>query len=263
MRVQKNTRHGTMVFVPHDKWIGGSLLYYGEYAPMETARLISLVDAQSVVLDIGANIGCLTLPLAKKARRVWAFEPQRLPFQLLCANLALNDVENVVARPQAVGAQAGRMNLRQVNWDNPVNSGGTPLQEDAEQGESTDIVAVDNLALARCDLIKVDVEGGEIDVLAGAKATIAACRPVLYLEADRAESAPALIARVKALGYRPLWDVTPLFSKTNFNRNRYNLFAGASSYNLLCLPADRPTPERFARLPEARDGDTHRTIAQP
>jgi FkbM family methyltransferase len=259
MRILKNTRHGMMSFMAQDRFIGASLLHYGEYAPVETDHLLALVDSTSIVIDVGANIGCLTVPLAKKAHGVWAFEPQRLSFQMLCANLALNDLENVIARPQAVGAKAASLRLKQVTWNRTVNSGNSELKADGS-GDPTDVVALDSLGLQRCDLIKIDVEGLEAEVLEGARATLARCRPTLFLEADRPDRTPALIALVKSLGYRPYWDNTPLFSPNNFHRNQHNLWKNTFSFNLLCIPAEKPTPDPFGALPEARDGDTHKTF---
>ena len=63
-----------------------------------TCGLITAERDGYISLDVGANIGCHTVPFAKlvgESGRVVAFEPQRLVFQNLCANLALNALTNV------------------------------------------------------------------------------------------------------------------------------------------------------------------------
>jgi hypothetical protein len=97
---------------------------------------------------------------------------------------------------------------------------------------------VDDLALDRLDLLKIDVEGMEIDVLAGAAATVRRLRPTLYVENDRVERSRALILAVEDLGYRAWWHFVRLFSPTNFFGNATNVFGGVLSVNLLCFPRE-------------------------
>ena len=157
-----------------------------------------------VVVEAGANIGVHTLPLAKRVGpggRVYAFEPQRLVFQTLCANAALNGLTNVDCRQAACGADRGEILVPEFDFSAANNFGGLSLGRHA-QGERVPVVTIDSLALPACRFIKADVEGMELQVLKGARETIARCRPVLYVENDRADSSPALIAYLLSLGYR-------------------------------------------------------------
>jgi FkbM family methyltransferase len=261
MRTVRDTRWGKMAFMANDRWIGESLLHYGEYAPDETRHLLMFVDKGSVVLDIGANVGGLTLPLARHAGHVWAFEPQPLTFELLQETVMLNALANVTCRRQALSDHSGHMNIRRMQWreDKRVNSGGTALEEDAD-GERTEIISVDSLKLAACTLIKIDVEGFELNVLNGAVETIRDHQPVLYVEADRDDQTPSLIAFMQAHGYTPYWDAPKLYAENNFAGNATNVFGKARSINLLCMPAGRALPDALQGLLPASEGQTFRHV---
>ena len=164
-------------------FIGPCLEAYGEYSPEETRLFEILLTPGNVVVEVGANIGSLTVPLARivgPAGRVHAIEPQRPMFQMLCANLALNDLHNVHARQQGLGAAAGVLWVSTPQTGAIANFGGIPLQPSGQ--EKVDIVTLDSLGLDRIDLIKIDVEGMEEQVLRGGVETIRRLRPKLYVE---------------------------------------------------------------------------------
>jgi FkbM family methyltransferase len=162
-------------------------------------------------------------------------------FQTLCANLALNQCVNVVAKQQGLGSMPGQMVLPNVDPRQVNNFGGLSLLTQGP-GERVDITTIDQLALQRCKLIKADVEGMEAEVLGGARQTIERCRPLLYLENDRAEKSAELISLAMGLGYRLWWHVTPLFNPDNFLKNPNNVFGGVVSINLLGQPAEAARP---------------------
>src|SRR6185503_18246577 len=93
------TRDGPMMAFRHDVYIGRSLELYGEFSPSERELLGQLVKPGGVLVEVGANIGAHTIALARACApgKLYAFEPQQRVFQVLCANLALNGVTNVVA----------------------------------------------------------------------------------------------------------------------------------------------------------------------
>jgi len=247
-----------MLFNPLDQWIGESLLHYGEYSPAETAQILSILKPGDVAVDVGANIGCLTIPMARKAGTVIALEPQRLMHQLLCANIALNGLKNVYTRQQGAGARQEVVMLK----NNGLNTGGASIIEGASDGELIQVITLDALNLDRCDFIKIDVEGFEGAVIEGARETIKRHRPVLHMEADREPHTPALIELVKSLGYAPYWDITPLCAPNNWDGNNENLWPKIVNINMLCVHRDKPMPEGLPSLPPAEDGDTFSTFKQ-
>jgi len=140
-----------------------------------------------------------------------------------------------------LGSDAGQMVLPGVDPRQVNNFGGLSLLAKGP-GEKVDIATIDSLGLPTCKLIKADVEGMESEVLLGATETLARCRPLLYLENDRAEKSPALMALILSLGYRLWWHVTPLYNPDNFLKNSNNVFGGTVSINVLCQPADTARP---------------------
>src|SRR4051812_24573079 len=95
IKLQK-CRHGWMLC--HGPIIGKCLELYGEYSEGEVATMRRYVSAGDTVIDVGANIGSLTLPMAGLTGaqgRVFAFESYPYNFNLLCTHLALNGIEHV------------------------------------------------------------------------------------------------------------------------------------------------------------------------
>ena len=249
-------RHGLVAYNRNDQYIGRSLQAYGEYSELEVQFLAAWLRPGDVVLEAGANIGPVTVPLARAVGpegRVFAYEPQRLVFQLLCCNLALNELGNVVAQPSALGARAGVARVPAIPPSQSHNFGGVALSTGADSGEQVAVERIDDLGLDACRLVKVDVEGMEAEVLEGARATIARLRPLLYLENDRADRSRALIALVQSLGYRAFWHLPPLFNPENFAGRTENLFGNIVSVNMFCVPAELPL--RLAGLTEVAGPD--------
>lgn len=240
----RQCRHGPMLFNRRDMYIGRSLDAYGEYSEAEVIVFRQILWPGAVVLEAGANIGALTVPLARivgELGHVVAFEPQRLQFHILCANLALNGLYNVFAYQQGVGRAPGEVRVPVLLPDQAVNFGGVSLEPN-QQGEPVEIVTIDSLRLKGLSLLKADVEGMEQAVLEGARETIARLRPALYVECDRRDRTPALIAYIQSFNYRAFWHAPMFFNPENFAGNSRNVFGNTASANLLALPAERVGP---------------------
>jgi FkbM family methyltransferase len=238
----RRCRYGTMMYPRQDRYIGRSFTEYGEYSEGEVELFRQCLHAGDVALDVGANLGAHTLPLAQivgPGGTVFAFEPQRILFQILCGNVALNELSNVHALPVAVGRAAGRAKVPALDYRGATNFGGISLG--GVQGEDVPVVTLDQLEVSKVKLIKIDVEGMELDVLAGAKATLARCRPILYVENDRAEKAEPLVALLQEDGYRMWWHTPQLYNPANFLANPQNVFGNVASFNMLCLPREMAT----------------------
>ena len=229
-------RYGKMMYFPHDFYIGGSLKYYGEYAEEETAILLSYINEGDTVVEVGANIGCHTVPMAQKAEKVIAFEPQRVLYQMLCGNIAINGLHNVHAMPMALGKETGTVFVPHVDYYSLGNFGGVSM---ANEGEAVLLLTLDGFQLPRCDLIKIDVEGMESEVINGAEETIRKFRPILYVENDREEKKEALIQQIRDLDYECYWDTPKLFVYDNFKGDKVNRFGGVVSINMLCVPKEK------------------------
>jgi FkbM family methyltransferase len=228
-----------MIYLRQDAYVGRSFGEYGEYSEGEVDLFRQCLAPGDVAVDVGANFGSHTLPMAKFVGAtgfVHAFEPQRIVFQILCGNVALNELDNVRALPHAVGRSPGRTKIPPLNYGARNNFGGVAIG--GERGEEVEVVTLDQLKLPKIKFIKIDVEGMELDVVLGAKATLARCRPILYVENDRIEKADALAARLLETGYRLWWHTPPLYNAENFLGNPLNVFGPILSFNMLCLPQE-------------------------
>lgn len=171
-------RHGPFVYNHYDRYVGRALELYGEYSEPEVDLFRQLLEPGHNVVEVGANIGAHTVPLAKMVPdgMVFAFEPQAVVFQNLCANLSVNCLANVLAWPYGVGKEAGRMIVPVYDYGRVNNFGGIALVEEGD-GLDVPIVALDQFFSSQpVDFIKIDVEGMECAVLEGARQLIARCR---------------------------------------------------------------------------------------
>lgn len=192
------TRDGPMLGLQGDAYVTRSLEVYGELCPLERRLLGQLVKPGMTVVEVGANIGAHTVALARQCAPapLYAFEPQQRIFQIMCANLALNDVGNVIALPEACGEAEGHAVIPPINYAGPGNFGGVSLRTDSTgaAGQRVRVRTLDSLSLPSLGLLKVDVEGSEPQVLRGARETIQRCRPILYVENDRPKQQGEVIA---------------------------------------------------------------------
>lgn len=230
-----------MVYHALDLYVGQSLALYGEFSPEECDLLTALVGPGDVVVDGGANVGALTLALAQAVTErgvVYAFEPQRLTFHCLVANCALNSLVQVQPFQTALGSAPGTAYCPPLDLQQRQNAGGLSLT--AEGKGNVTVMPLDDFHLPRLHLLKLDLEGMEGEALTGATATIARCRPLLYVEADRQDKRAALAAQLEGMGYRLYAHHPPLFSPDNYRRHGENLFEGLVSINLLAVPQEDP-----------------------
>ena len=234
----KDTRHGRMIYHINDSYIGRSLDLYGEYSEEELRLLLQLIRPSDTIVEVGANIGALTIPFAKATSAggggVIAFEPQRLIFQTLCANAALNSLTNLRAFQYACGEEQDTIFVPEIDYSQPNNFGGLELGSHTS-GEEVAMIRLDDLDLPACRLLKVDVEGMELPVLKGGRELIERCKPALYVENDRKEKSEELIRYIASLGYQMFWHRPMLFNPDNFFEHRENVFSNVASHNMLCV----------------------------
>ncbi len=207
----KICKYGTFTFNDNDDGIGRSLDETGVYGDEVVSKLFGLLSHDAVIVEVGANIGAITVPLAKHVRRVVCFEPQ----QPICALLWRNVLDNRVSvdvREFVVGSAPGRMTLVNSNSDAPLAMGGAVSATAVEA--TVPVVTLDDHCrnFDRLDLIKIDAEGYEGEVIAGAQETIKRFAPLLYVENDSAGQSSGLIAQITALGYRLYWHFPSVYS---------------------------------------------------
>ena len=161
------------------------IMWTGMYeAPL--IRLLQSMDTTGwTCFDVGANVGAITLALAKfsgPAGRVYSFEPGPPNLARLRANLALNS--DLSARVEVIEAGVGRT-PGELFWAEEKGNPGNALVGDTGSCKIK-IITLDNYAreraVSRLDLVKIDVEGMELDVMQGAVETLRRFHPMLYFE---------------------------------------------------------------------------------
>jgi FkbM family methyltransferase len=207
---------GVFIFPEHDEGVGRQLREFGAYEGPQMELLARLAAAAqgTAILDIGANIGVAAMVMARAAPAgmvVHAFEPQREIFCMLAGNAALNGLDNLRCHHLALGAGAGAVRVPVLDYRRAARFGSVELDraaqsdagQDARDGafDSVPLSGVDALALGRIGLMKIDVEGMEPQVIAGAAATLARDRPLLYVEHLKC-GRESLLGPLAALGYR-------------------------------------------------------------
>ncbi len=251
----RDCRYGRMVYPAKDMYVGRSLALYGEFSEGEAEIFRHLVRPGDMVVEVGANIGAHTVLLARLAGpegAVLAFEPQAILFQIMCANLALNSIVNVVAEQKGLGRRPGFAHIPPLDYGANSNFGGVSLDM-VDKGERVPVAILDAYHLEKCAFIKIDVEGMEFQVLEGAADTIHRLRPAMYIENDRKEKSHDLIELLFSMGYRLWWHTPTLFHADNFAGNPENVFGNVASLNLLCIPSEK----QFATdLMEVTDPDS-------
>jgi FkbM family methyltransferase len=243
----------------NDYYISGALLKYGEYSGLEMALFRRILVPGSVIMEVGANLGAHTVGLARIAGnggRVIAFEPQRLIFQTLCANIALNNLENVECHWAAVGEQAGAVAVPEMSPHEKTNFGGVSLIG-ATNGDLVLSRTLDSFVdLPRLNFVKIDVEGMEKEVILGALNLLQRFKPIIYVENDRIDKSRELIELIASIGYRLFWHLPPLYNPANFRGDSENLYGNTVSCNMLCLHRD-DMRVRVEGIPEIIDSSSH------
>jgi FkbM family methyltransferase len=258
------TKHGYLLYNRNDIYIGRAIEKYGEYSALEIVLFEDLCSTGNAVIEVGANIGAHTVGFSRLVGpqgRVLAFEPQRLVFQTLCANVSLNSLTNVDCYFAAVGAQEGAITVPSLSpWDEG-NFGGISLLG-AHVGTPVPCFMLDRfIDLPRVNLLKIDVEGMEADVLRGGAKLITKFKPILYVENDRVDQSEALIRLIASFGYRLFWHQPPLFNPKNFYGQDENIYGNIVSCNMLCLHRDADVSPGF--LEEIVDFSFHPVRPEP
>lgn len=216
----KACRHGYFLFNVSSSKIGQALDQFGEFSESLLQVLLQMVKPGDVVIDVGAHIGTVSIPLANRVGprgKVYSFEPQRQIFHNLCANLQLNRISHVYPRNVAVGAAPGEITVPDVDYEGGLDQNFDALSLSRGPGSNkVPLITLDSLELPRVKLIKIDVEGMEREVLAGAARTIKRCRPLLHVENNIKNKSATLIRHLFSAGYRLYWHPTKFYSAKNW-----------------------------------------------
>lgn len=177
--------------VGHGQW----LLDHGSVSSIEANETYQCLKhlETPVIFDVGANIGTYTTWIAQLFPRgkVYCFEPQRLVFQMLCGNLAINNFDNCYAYNMALGNVDSILEFEEPDYYQKEDFGTFSLIEDkiktrSEYRHTVNLLTLDSFTthykVDKVDFIKIDVEGMDLDVLKGGKKTLETHRPSIFIE---------------------------------------------------------------------------------
>lgn len=218
------------------------LYFVGTYESITLNALLARVRPHDTVLDVGANIGAIALPIAQRLRppgQVIAVEPAKDTVERLRRHVFLNHLgDRIKVINAGLSDREGTATLRSSAFG--LGDVGTRTLEgnSAPVGDPVQLITGDalrnQLNISRFDIVKIDVEGHERFVLDGLTDAFQNCPPrvvVLELVANRQElsggSSHSLVARMESMGYRGLAirhrglsPILPSFSgNTIFTRN--------------------------------------------
>jgi FkbM family methyltransferase len=170
------------------RWIiaTGSKFIAGTYEPEKTAAITRLVSAGNVAYDIGAHVGYYSILMADLAGdegAVYAFEPRPINYAFLNRHIRLNYCRNIRTYRMAIGKPQGQATPGTARLETRTGTGTGHLSETGTLLVA--VTSIDECIAARHgrppDLLKIDVEGGELDVLHGASRTLDEYHPRLIV----------------------------------------------------------------------------------
>jgi FkbM family methyltransferase len=177
--------------VGHGQW----LLDHGNTSTIEAANCYNSIKEYSepIIFDIGANIGTFTTWMARAFPngKIYSFEPQRAVFQMLSGNAAINNLYNVYTYNIGLGKENTKVEFDEPNYFQKNDFGTFSLVENiiTEKTKNKIVVQIQTLdwfleyyKVPKVHLLKIDVEGMDLDVLTGGYNTIKKHLPVIFIE---------------------------------------------------------------------------------
>ena len=166
-------------------------IYYG-FCEESKKILYKLVAADDIVIDVGTNVGEITMNIASiigKNGIVHSFEPFPINYNRFLTNLSLNSFQNIVPNKFGLSNEKGKF-IPLINDQKNLGMTSLATIEDANTENNTiiDVITLDEYItiqnIKKVSVIKIDVEGFELKVLQGARNTIQKDKPKLFVELD-------------------------------------------------------------------------------
>ncbi len=221
--------------------IGWTIRFFGTYEPEVRGQIRRWLREGDVAIDVGANVGWHTLlmgAIVGPRGRVFAFEPNPTTRARLERAIAENGFRHVSAEPFALSDRRGPAGFDAPPagqlWDGTGRLTGAAAAPSRVECTTLDAFIAERRP-GRVALVKIDVEGWEPAVLAGADAVVAADRPLILFEYDAAyigrcgSTGGALVEWLRARGYE-LFNLPPRRAPMAADR------LGRTSGNFMAVP---------------------------
>jgi len=238
---RKPCRWGDLRYLKHDLREGRSLDRYGEYAAAQGRLIETVVRAGETAVEVNAGVGGITGLLAARVGAtgsVIAWEPQAVRCRLLKENAERNGWNRVEVRQGTLSDRTGWQSLPPIDYTQPADHGAPVPAAGDQGGDPVRTERLDDLGLSRMEFFRIDAAGQELEVLKGALATIARCRPVIYMRNERDERSADLIRMLMDQGYRLWWHFPKLMDIINFRGDPVDAFEGGVQTYLFAVPAE-------------------------
>ena len=242
-------KHGVFSFCHFDEYIGLSLREYGEFSEIELSLMSKFIMKDDVVFDIGSNIGAFTVPFAKKVGelgQVYAFEPQKVIYDLLQDNVNKNKLKNVKVFNVGMGKKKEELELNEIDYSKVGNFGGVSFKYDSSsftkniknKKYKVKIINLNEfMEIEKCNFMKIDVELMELDILTGGKNFLKKFRPILWIENH--QFYPNEINKfLLENDYNAYWAYSNMFNESNYFINDNNYFGELATLNTLAIPKE-------------------------
>lgn len=229
----------TYALFPNDNAVSQSIIENWQYEwYMFDFLNRNQIDCEGkTIIDIGANNGNFSIDFAHLVGKhgfVHSFEPQRIIYYQLCANIFLNGLDNVYCHNVAIGDKEAEVHMPLPNYHEKgdVNFGDVRI---GEYGDTINQRTLDSYNLKDVAFIKIDVQGYESFVVDGAKETIKNSRPYLFVEFEdhllqpNGSSEEKLKMQIKELNYvvKPFQEGVP-----------YQSYSG-KCLDYVCIPNEK------------------------
>jgi len=243
-----DTKVGEMLVYKNDNIISYSLALFGEYCDAEVDIMSRYLTPESIYVDVGTNIGYHALAVHQRVGcQVRGFEPHPNHFAIAAYNCKDKPIR---IYNTAVGNSNGVINIKDFDPEKSGNFGEVSISEEGTVEVS--LIKLDELEeLTHCDLIKIDVEGHELDVLQGATRLLNANRPVVFYEAIEPNSYGPCFEYLRDMQYKQYWvtcrnkPLAPTYKQSD--ENPFDMY-GVS--NILAVPAEKMQPTDLAPVEE-------------
>jgi len=215
-KIVRGKLHGYQMELDLRDWSERLTYFLGRYYELGVQRVLTaLLRPGDRFVDIGTNIGMISLlgaRLVSEEGRVDSFEPNPEALQVLKKNIDLNSIEHIVVHPVGLADKNGRMTLRLSSRHSGTATLGPVPDSETVKSFEVEVRVADDILLAesaRIRLIKIDVEGFELNVIRGLKKTLERDRPFLVTEfvaeqfEDSEGSFGELLDLLEPIGFRP------------------------------------------------------------